>query len=152
MSEKTKYFNDTLNVSERKFKMEMCYDGALVMPKNYAVVNEEEMEYVDGAGRLPNWAVAGAINVGISLIIGGIAGGFKALANSANKAAVGRHVAEASIKQLKRLGMAASAASKVTGIISGLMTFVGALFDPGSYVANKLDGSDKKPNNGWFNW
>ena len=28
--------------------MEMCYDGALVMPKNYAVVNEEEMEYVDG--------------------------------------------------------------------------------------------------------
>lgn len=28
--------------------MEMCYDGALVMPKNYAVVNEEEMTYVDG--------------------------------------------------------------------------------------------------------
>lgn len=30
--------------------MEMCYDGALVMPKNYAVVNEEEMTYVDGGG------------------------------------------------------------------------------------------------------
>ncbi len=28
--------------------MEMCYDGALVMPKNYAVVNEEEMTYIDG--------------------------------------------------------------------------------------------------------
>lgn len=28
--------------------MEMCYDGALVMPKNYAVVNNEKMEYVDG--------------------------------------------------------------------------------------------------------
>ena len=28
--------------------MEICYDGALVMPKNYAVVDEEEMEYVDG--------------------------------------------------------------------------------------------------------
>ena len=28
--------------------MEMCYDGALVMPKNYAVVSEEEMTYVDG--------------------------------------------------------------------------------------------------------
>lgn len=28
--------------------MEMYYDGALVMPKNYAVVDEEEMEYVDG--------------------------------------------------------------------------------------------------------
>ncbi len=33
---------------EGLFKMEMCYDGALVMPKNYAVVNNEEMEYVDG--------------------------------------------------------------------------------------------------------
>ncbi len=28
--------------------MEMCYDVALVMPNNYAVVNEEEMTYVDG--------------------------------------------------------------------------------------------------------
>ena len=28
--------------------MEMCYDGTLVMPKNYAVVNEEEMTYVEG--------------------------------------------------------------------------------------------------------
>lgn len=28
--------------------MEMCYDGALVMPSNYAVMNEEEMTYVEG--------------------------------------------------------------------------------------------------------
>ena len=32
--------------------MEMMYNGALVMPNNYAVVNEEEMTYVDGG-----WAV-----------------------------------------------------------------------------------------------
>lgn len=32
--------------------MEMCYDGALVMPKNYAVVTEEEMTYVEGGGTL----------------------------------------------------------------------------------------------------
>ncbi len=29
-------------------KMEMCYDGALVMPSNYAVMSEDEMMYVDG--------------------------------------------------------------------------------------------------------
>ena len=29
-------------------KMEMCYAGALVMPNNYAVVDEDEMMYVDG--------------------------------------------------------------------------------------------------------
>lgn len=28
--------------------MEMCYDGALVMPSNYTVMSEDEMTYVDG--------------------------------------------------------------------------------------------------------
>lgn len=28
--------------------MEMTYNEALVMPKNYAIVNEDEMTYVDG--------------------------------------------------------------------------------------------------------
>ena len=28
--------------------MEMCYDGALVMPSNYAVMDENEMTYVEG--------------------------------------------------------------------------------------------------------
>lgn len=28
--------------------MEMCYDGALVMPSHYAVMDEDEMMYVEG--------------------------------------------------------------------------------------------------------
>lgn len=32
--------------------MDMCYDGALVMPSNYAVMNEEEMTYVEGGAVL----------------------------------------------------------------------------------------------------
>ena len=28
--------------------MEMCYDGALVMPNSFALVTEDEMEYIDG--------------------------------------------------------------------------------------------------------
>ena len=32
----------------KEITMEICYDGALVMPKNYAVVDEEEMTYVEG--------------------------------------------------------------------------------------------------------
>lgn len=28
--------------------MEMCYDGALVMPSSYALMDEEEMTYVEG--------------------------------------------------------------------------------------------------------
>lgn len=32
--------------------MVMCYDGALVMPSSYAVMNSEEMTYVEGGKRL----------------------------------------------------------------------------------------------------
>ena len=36
--------------------MEMCYNSELVMPKNFAVVNAEEMTYVDGGWSLsPEW-------------------------------------------------------------------------------------------------
>ena len=28
--------------------MEMCYNGAMVMPSSYAIISNDEMEYVDG--------------------------------------------------------------------------------------------------------
>ena len=28
--------------------MDMCYDGTLVMPSSYAVMDEEEMTYIEG--------------------------------------------------------------------------------------------------------
>ena len=49
--------------------MEMCANGALVMPKSYAVMNEEEMTYVEG-GAIPyvdTNLVAWAIDVGCAL-------------------------------------------------------------------------------------
>ena len=33
--------------------MEMCYDGTLVMPSSYAVMDEEEMMYLEGGVSLP---------------------------------------------------------------------------------------------------
>lgn len=32
--------------------MEMCYDGALVMPSRYAVMDSDEMTYIEGGKRL----------------------------------------------------------------------------------------------------
>lgn len=32
--------------------MEMTYDGMLVMPSSYAVMDEEEMTYVEGGGTI----------------------------------------------------------------------------------------------------
>ena len=30
--------------------MDMCYDGALVLPSSYAIMDEEEMCYIEGGG------------------------------------------------------------------------------------------------------
>lgn len=35
----------------RNTNMEMCYSGALVMPSSYAVMDEEEMMYVEGGSK-----------------------------------------------------------------------------------------------------
>lgn len=37
--------------------MEMCYDGALVMPSGYAVMSDDEMMYVEGG-----WSLSAKVN------------------------------------------------------------------------------------------
>lgn len=50
--------------------MEMCYDGALVMPGSYAVMSEDEMTYVEG-GSSGNgfWNKASTIGTAINIIV-----------------------------------------------------------------------------------
>ncbi len=67
--------------------MEMCYDGALVMPSNYVVMDEEEMTYVEGGKvRSTNWIsypidiVATCIGLNASAIMGCAAVGIAKLA------------------------------------------------------------------------
>ena len=48
--------------------MEMCYDGALVMPSSYAVMDNDEMFYVDGGvKRSVNW-IAYPVDLACTLI------------------------------------------------------------------------------------
>lgn len=47
----------------KECNMEMCYDGALVMPNNYAVVNEEEMTYVDGGVFISHQSIVDFVSV-----------------------------------------------------------------------------------------
>ncbi len=45
--------------------MDMCYDGALVIPSSYAVMDEEEMMYVEGGAYysgIRGWVVAGFLS------------------------------------------------------------------------------------------
>lgn len=54
--------------------MEMCYDGALVMPSSYAVMGEEEMTYVEGGGTVSVYISKRAkeqfITIGAGLAVG----------------------------------------------------------------------------------
>ncbi len=82
--------------------MEMCYDGALVMPSNYAVMSEDEMMYVEGGMRkysidMENKTLAKIINVGI--IIGTCALG--------SSASVGQLAAKIGWEKLKKNATAA---------------------------------------------
>lgn len=59
--------------------MEMCYDGALVMPSSYAVMSEDEMTYVDGGVSKKQKAciiaacVAAGVALGVAIAAGQIA-------------------------------------------------------------------------------
>jgi len=54
---------DVKVTSERKKTMEMCYNGNLVMPKNYAVVDNDEMEYIDGGASFSRAWIAVVVDV-----------------------------------------------------------------------------------------
>ena len=65
--------------------MEMCYDGALVMPCNYAMMSEDDITYTDGGinrtyKKAQGWAVAAAL-----ISAGGILAG---MSSSVSKAIV----------------------------------------------------------------
>ena len=47
--------------------MNMCYDGVLMLPSSYAVMEEEEMSYVEGGGSINTDRLAWAIDVGCAL-------------------------------------------------------------------------------------
>ena len=88
--------------------MEMCYDGALVMPKTYAAVSEDEMTYVEGGWRIKRGWAAVAIDVVAMCICPSLAP-IKFLGKQAAKALVKRFLP-------KLAGWAARAASMALGI------------------------------------
>lgn len=54
--------------------MEMTYDGMLVMPSSYAVMDEEEMTYVEGGGTLTVTVKQATIQTAIATIAGAVVG------------------------------------------------------------------------------
>ena len=90
--------------------MDMCYDGALVLPSSYAVMNEEEMTYMEGgisvskyssgklfdtyrvhftAAECSKIALAYGVISGVASIIGALTGPIGAIAGGVTAGACG---------------------------------------------------------------
>ena len=99
--------------------MEMCYDGTLVMPSSYTLMDEEEMTYVEG-GSLDTLKanLRGIYSVVVSWMSKWMAG-----------ATIGQALARAGLSWSAIGRMAGSysrLAAKVVGIISAVTKWLGA--------------------------
>lgn len=110
------------NYGKEENDMEMCYDGALVMPKNYATVNDEEMTYIDAGGRAVVYGTAQNIRNKLTTIIAcslaGVGGSIVlgALVGNIFGALIGGILGDAYFKSYK--SCAATAHNAIEGIIS----------------------------------
>ena len=122
----------------------------LQMPSSYVLIDEEEMEYLDGGG-VPNTAVKVAIYAVFAAV--GIGTGWAA--SKALRGAGGKYLAKKSIKNLAgKLGIGMSMGSVV---VSKLVDFLVNVFDPVSMLTDKLDKLDGSRDGwvagkGWGTW
>lgn len=92
--------------------MEMCYDGALIMPSKFVSMNEEEMTYVDGGvGFYLNSNRSATIATYVYLAGFGISAG-TAIAALSGKLAAG---------VAKLVGLFAKVAGMISGPVGGIL-------------------------------
>ncbi len=124
--------------------MEMCYDGALVMPSNYAVMDEEEMTYVEGGGSIT--INRKTIDKALSSIWSAI-GSVSTVAWLTNKSAaqIGAKIAGAAFKVGKALlsvsGFAGfalqAAAAALAGVVAACALTIGIVYATNSTMKLK---------------
>ena len=108
--------------------MDMCYDGTLVMPSSYAVMDEDEMSYVEGG--LSTYWTGVAIDIAISILVSTISGGatafFKGLASKYGTKRAGLHFGNMAAQYTaKYIGWsAATALSAIAGVAFNVLLYV----------------------------
>lgn len=136
--------------------MDMCYDGALVMPSSYAVMDEEEMTYVEGGG-VPRWSVAMGLDIlFMATPLGAAFAPFKYLGRAAGKALVKKFagsIAGVLGKAINFIGGVAGSfacnftAGRILGIVDTICACATSL---GGIISVALDCMDKQGLNGWI--
>ena len=130
--------------------MEMCYDGALVMPSNYAVMDEEEMTYVEGGLKVSSWVVGAAIDVGLAAIgvwnvsaIGWLMGeGISKLCSGVTKKVGSKIIGKVLKNKVLQTGLGAYVVSKigVLGTALGMTSLGGMISTVWDAWDKNLDG------------
>ena len=116
--------------------MEMCYDGALVMPSSYAVMSEEEMTYVEGGGSIT--INRGTVNAALSAVWAGFST-YCTITGKAGKdvaKAIGKKIVSIAFKFGKALlkvkgfaGFALQAAAyAIVGIVAACAMTIGIVY------------------------
>lgn len=120
--------------------MVMTYDGALVMPSSYAVMDEEEMTYVEGGGTGQKVAFY-AVQLGVNAVVNAAFGGGTITAVGTIIKAWGKQKVKQVIKEALRKWVTARVANALAGgVIGTIINF--ATFSVGGAVATALDRKD----------
>ena len=134
--------------------MDMCYDGALVLPSSYAVMDEEEMSYVEGGWiGAPNWLVGGVINLAIDcIVVGGCRAAAKYFTGQVKRygaKTAGLCFSKTLKKKLTAKGIASRVAAGICNIAAAGITVLSWALDPGGSLAAYIDKRDSTGANGW---
>lgn len=138
--------------------MVMTYDGALVMPKNYAIMSEEEMTYTDGGAiGVPRAAAAVVIDAALlATPLGAAFAPFKYMGKAAAKALLTKYAGSIAGKLgwcITKLGLAGGsfAVNFTAGQILGMVdTICSCATSLGGIISVALDCMDNDGLNGWI--
>lgn len=126
--------------------MDMCYDGALVLPSSYAVMNEEEMTYTEGGGSISTDTIAWAIDIGCALCgiyasaCGELLGrGVIALIKRTWKSVSGKAASILGTSVCSAIGIGIGKLNKVAGMVISCLSFGGIIGLCLDAVDGKLD-------------
>lgn len=120
--------------------MEMTYDGALIMPSNYAILDEDEMAYIEGG---LSWDNAKTIAVGILAVVGACNTVMAAFNNAVKWGSLVKGISEAAFvsgvasKVSATIGKITAWISQFAGIVVGVLATLVA-FAGGYYVGQKI--------------
>lgn len=102
------------------------------------------------------WFVSGAINLAISLIVGGavsaVSKTLEKFIKKMGRRAAANYITHTLRTKLLKAGLKAMIANKIVKSIGAIFAVISAFFDIGGFIFDWIDAHDKRPNSGYIDW